>query len=82
MEATKALRRVPRLGRALFGGSLGGSATLAMAFSGGSVGAALKHQSTTKLVRAAYSKTVDAKTAKVTRDQRPVQRHKLVCTHF
>jgi hypothetical protein len=37
-----------------------------MAFSGGSVGAALKHQSATKLIRAAYSQTVDAKTAKVT----------------
>ncbi len=37
-----------------------------MGFSGGSAGAALKHQSTAKLLRAAYSQTVDAKTAKVT----------------
>jgi hypothetical protein len=77
MEATKALRRVPRLGRALFGGSLVGSATLAMAFSGGSVGAALKHQSTTKLVRAAYSQTVDAKTAKMTLTESVTQSNSL-----
>jgi hypothetical protein len=64
--ASTHLRWVPRLGRALLGGSLVGSATLAMAFSGGSVGAALKHQSATKLIRAAYSQTVAAKTAKVT----------------
>ena len=64
--ASTYLRRVPRLGCALLGGSLVGSATLAMAFSGGSAGAALKHQSTAKLLRAAYSQTVDAKTAKVT----------------
>jgi hypothetical protein len=60
------LHRRQRLGRALLGGSLVGSATLAMAFSGGSAGAALRHQSTAKLLRAAYSQTVDAKTAKVT----------------
>ena len=54
------------LGRALLGGSLVGSATLAVAFSGGSVGASLKHQSVSKLLRAAYSQTIDAKTAKVT----------------
>jgi hypothetical protein len=64
--ASALLRRVPRLGRALLGGSLVGSATLVLAFSGGSVGAALKHQSVTKLIRAAYSQTVAARTAKVT----------------
>jgi hypothetical protein len=36
-----------------------------MVFSGAPVGAALKHQSATKLVRAAYTQTIDAKTAKV-----------------
>jgi hypothetical protein len=60
------LRRQQWLARALLGGSLAGSATLAMAVSGAPAGAALRHQSTTKLVRAAYSQTVDAKTAKMT----------------
>jgi hypothetical protein len=75
METTKAstmphnapayLRRHQWLTGALLGGSLIGSATLGMTFSAGSAGAALKHQSASKLLRAAYSETVDAKTAKV-----------------
>jgi hypothetical protein len=57
--------RSPWLGRALLGGSVAGWATIALAFSGVPAGAALKHQSATKLVRAAYTQTVDAKTAKL-----------------
>jgi hypothetical protein len=63
--------------RVLLGGSLVGSATLAMAFTAGSAGAALKHQSTAKLVRAAYSQTVDARTAKVTLTETVTQSNSL-----
>jgi hypothetical protein len=61
------------LGRALLGGSLAGWTTIAFAFSGAPAGAALKHQSVTKLVRAAYTQTIDAKTAKVTLTQTVTQ---------
>lgn len=49
----------------MLGGALAGSVVLVLACSCGFVGASLKHQSTSKLLRAAYSQTVDAKTAKV-----------------
>jgi hypothetical protein len=62
---SKCLHRHQWLAVALLGGSLIGSATLGVTFSAGSAGAALKHQSAAKLLRAAYSETVDAKTAKV-----------------
>ena len=52
--------------RALLSGSLLGSVTLPLACSASPVGAAVRHQSTTKLLRAAYDQTVAAKTAKVT----------------
>ena len=45
---------------------MAGSATLAVVLSANSVGASLKHQSAAKILRAAYSQTIDAKTAKVT----------------
>jgi hypothetical protein len=58
--------RRPSLSRILLGGTLAGSATLAVVLSANPVGASLKHQSAAKLLRAAYSQTIDAKTAKVT----------------
>src|ERR1700689_2305660 len=58
--------RRPSLSRILVGGTLAGSATLAVVLSANSVGASLKHQSAAKLLRSAYSQTIDAKTAKVT----------------
>jgi hypothetical protein len=66
-------RRGPGIGRALLGGSLVGSTTIALALSSGSVGATLKHQSVTKLLRAAYVRTVAAKTARVTLTETVVQ---------
>ena len=58
--------RRPSLSRILLGATLAGSATLAVVLSANPVGASLKHQSAAKLLRAAYSQTIDAKTAKVT----------------
>jgi hypothetical protein len=66
-------RRAPGLGRVLLGGSLVGSTTIALVFSGGSVGATLKHQSATKLLGAAYVRTVAAKSARVTLTETVVQ---------
>jgi hypothetical protein len=58
--------RRPSPSRILLGATLAGSATLAVLLSANPVGASLKHQSAAKLLRAAYSQTIDAKTAKVT----------------
>jgi hypothetical protein len=58
--------RRPPLWRILLGGTLAGSATLAVVLSANSAGASLRHESAAKLLRAAYSQTIDAKTAKVT----------------
>lgn len=57
------------LARALLGGSLAGLTAIVMASSWAPAGAALKHQSAAKLVRAAYTETIGAKTAKVTLTQ-------------
>jgi hypothetical protein len=64
-ELSSPVRR-PLPSRILLGGTLAGSATLAIVLSANPVGASLKHQSAAKLLRAAYSQTIDAKTAKVT----------------
>jgi hypothetical protein len=64
-DFTSPIRRPP-LWRILFRGTLAGSATLAVVLSANSVGASLKHQSAAKILRAAYTQTTDAKTAKVT----------------
>ncbi len=61
----------------LLGGSLAGSSIIALALSAGSAGAAVQHQSATKLVRAAYTQTIDAKTAKVTLNETVVQSNAL-----
>jgi hypothetical protein len=58
--------RRPQLWRTVLGGTLAGSATLAVVLSASSVGASFRHQSAAKLLRAAYSQTIDARTAKVT----------------